>query len=296
MKCFTNPIIPTETTGRTSDPYVLHLGEWYYQCYSTAEGVFVAKTKELADLDFAEKVNVFPKANGQDYSNWYAPELHFIDGVFYIYGAPEVRGTHVMCVLQNKSADPMSAFSFLGEVEGLGSRWNIDGTVAEFGGKNYFLWSSGAKIHLAELIAPNKVNDNSVVLIKLEYDFEKQNGNVCEAPAALQCGDKLHIIYSVNDSRTDNYCMGRITFSGKGDILDINNWEKSKTAVFSKTNDIFGPGHCSFTTVNNNGVEENYMLYHANLESGSGWNGRSVWAQSFGFDSEGYPVFGKPHK
>lgn len=38
------------------------------------------------------------------------------------------------------------------------------------------------------------------------------------------------------------------------------------------------------------------VKYHANLESGSGWYGRSVWIQPFTWDDEDYPVFGKPHK
>ncbi|MBE7012128.1 MAG: hypothetical protein E7415_05595 [Ruminococcaceae bacterium] len=59
---------------------------------------------------------------------------------------------------------------------------------------------------------------------------------------------------------------------------------------------MFGPGHCSFTTVTENCVEEDYIVYHANLESGSGWYGRNVWVQKFSWDDKDMPIFGKPSR
>ena len=81
---------------------------------------------------------------------------------------------------------------------------------------------------------------------------------------------------------------------------ELENYEFQITNLeeefFEKTEDIFGPGHCSFTTVTENGVEEDYILYHANLESGSGWYGRNVWIQKFTWDDNDMPVFGKPER
>ena len=52
MKAFTNPIIPTDKTGKTSDPYILRQGAWYYQCYTAAGGIYIAKTKEFSSVQF----------------------------------------------------------------------------------------------------------------------------------------------------------------------------------------------------------------------------------------------------
>ena len=151
-------------------------------------------------------------------------------------------------------------------------------------------------MHIGELTAPNRVSGPIVILKEPEFEFELRENRICEGPACLWHEGKLHLIYSVNESNGDEYCLGRITFNGTGDILDLRNWETCETAVFEKTESVFGPGHCSFTTVQNNGVWEDYILYHANLESGSGWHGRSVWAQKVAWDENGYPVFGTPHR
>ena len=72
--------------------------------------------------------------------------------------------------------------------------------------------------------------------------------HINEGPVALVKGKTVHIIYSASGSWSDYYCLGKLTFSGEGDILDKNNWKKSDAPVFSKTDKTFGPGHCSFTT------------------------------------------------
>jgi hypothetical protein len=36
------------------------------------------------------------------------------------------------------------------------------------------------------------------------------------------------------------------------------------------------------------------MIYHANLVSGTGWQGRSVWIAPVTFDENGNPDLGRP--
>ncbi|MBO7740055.1 MAG: glycosyl hydrolase family 43, partial [Clostridia bacterium] len=55
----------------------------------------------------------------------------------------------------------------------------------------------------------------------------------------------------------------------------------------------FGPGHCSFSTAVDGSI---WMIYHANLVSGTGWGGRSVWIAPVTFAEDGTPIFGKPQK
>ena len=64
-------------------------------------------------------------------------------------------------------------------------------------------------------------------------------------------------------------------------------------AVFEKTEKVFGPGHCSVTAVTEEGREVDLLVYHANLESGSGWNGRHVFLQPFTWDGD-TPILGVP--
>ena len=103
------------------------------------------------------------------------------------------------------------------------------------------------------MINPWSIEDEHTVIAKPKFDFEtKTEVLVNEGPAVLYRNGKIHIVYSANDSKTDEYCLGILTYSG-GEINNPGNWIKHPETIFSKTEAIFGPGHCSFTTVNENG-------------------------------------------
>ena len=200
-----------------------------------------------------------------------------------------------MSVLAYKGETPIGQYEYKGMIRGLENTWCIDATVLQHEGEKFFIWTTCAEMYMARMDSPLSITGDIIALTHPEYEFETKQGVVNEGPAILKRGNKIHIVYSANDSKTDDYCLGLLTYSG-GDVMDITNWEKSKTAVFEKAEDIYGPGHCSFTTVSEDDSETDYIVYHANLESGSGWHGRSVWIQKFGWDNADSPVFGVPHR
>jgi GH43 family beta-xylosidase len=60
---------------------------------------------------------------------------------------------------------------------------------------------------------------------------------------------KIYLTYSA--SATDhNYCLGLLTADANADLLDADSWTKSKESVLqsSPDNNVYGPGHNSFTT------------------------------------------------
>jgi len=294
MREYTNPIIPNKN-GNTADPYIIRHDGYYYHCYNRDDGVYISKSRELCDIAKGEEKRVY----SGEYSQWFAPELHFLDGAWYIYVAPLVDGKelHSMVVLENKSKDPMGDYENLGVMKGLEGVWSIDGTVLEHEGRRWCIWTKCTEMFMTEMASPNSLVGEHIPFCKPEYPYELKTPDcpVNEGPAVLKRGNKIHVVFSANDSKTDEYCLGIMTYSG-GDITNMENWKKTKCAVFEKTEDIFGPGHCSFTTVTEQGTEIDYIVYHANEESGSGWYGRSVWIQPFHWDENDFPVFGKPHR
>ena len=284
-------IITNSQKGNTSDPYVIRDGENYYHCYANTEGIFVARSEVLTDIGKGECVKVYDSGTGLP--DWYAPELHNINGKWYIYASPDYgNGEHFMSVLE---ADlPMGNYRNLGIVKGMENKWSIDGTVLKYMDEWYFVWTCCVEMYIQKMNAPWSVTGEPVLLSKAEYPFELKCHTINEGPAVLYRNGKILIVYSANDSRCDDYCLGLLVFDGQGDILDKNNWTKLPYAVFEKTEKILGPGHCSFTTVTEKGRETDYIVYHANTEPGSGWGGRHVFAQPFSWDTMGLPVFGKP--
>lgn len=297
MRTFTNPIIENSEKFNTSDPYVLLHKGMYYHCYANKTGVYVAKSKTIEGIGNAEPKRVYAYSQDRvaDF-DWYAPELHYINNVWYIYGSPNMGNQcHTMAVLENKSQDPMQPFQNKGVVRGLKNKWTLDGTVLLYEGKYYLIWSNGMELVISLLVAPWEIADKGHIIGCLEYDFEKQNGEVMEGPAILKHDGQIFLVYSVNDSSTDDYALGIMTLKGT-DPTRKESWQKHPQPVFLKTEGIFGPGHCCFTKVKEKTEWKDYIVYHANLQSGTGWNGRSVWAQEISYDEKGFPIFGKPQR
>ena len=290
-----NPVAPTG-----GDPWVIRHGDKYYYCYASYVwffgGVGVAEIPSLDKISTEGGSQVYTAPTEGDTSHsfeYWAPELHYLNGEWYIYVAADdgQNENHRMYVLKGTSQDPTDP----------SNKWAIDGTVMELNGELYFLWSGweGDKdgkqnLYIAHMSDPCTIDSERVCLSVPEYPWEKVGEpHVNEGPAILQHDGKTFIVYSASGSWTDDYCLGMLTLTGE-DPLNPEHWEKSKKAVFQKRRGVaYGPGHNSFTTAIDGSV---WMIYHANLESGTGWSGRSVWISPVTFDENGMPDFGKPEK
>lgn len=293
---FSNPI-----AEKGNDPFVtFHEGSYYY-CYSD-RGIKVARFDNLPELGTAEGVTVWQPPEGTSYSKeLWAPELHYIDGAWYIYVAADDgdNQNHRMYVLKGSAEDPTAPFAFVGKVAAPEDRWAIDGTVMEHKDKLYFVWSGWEDtanlwqdLYIAPMSDPCTISGDRVRISTPEYGWEKVgNPMVNEGPAALAHGGVTHIVYSASGSWTDDYCLGLLTLTGD-DPLDPRAWEKSPAPLLSKSDGVFGPGHCSFT-VSPDG-KETWVVYHANTAAGTGWNGRKVFAQPVKWDKQHRPVLGEP--
>ncbi len=88
---------------------------------------------------------------------------------------------------------------------------------------------------------------------------------VAEGPQILRKNGKIHVVYSAGASWTNDYTLGLLTFRS-GDIMSREAWVK-RGQGFAKTDEVFGPGHCSFTTSPDG--KEDWIVYHAAKHRGS---------------------------
>lgn len=285
-----------------SDPWVILKDGVYYYCYSAEGGVCVARSENLGEIGHIGGVKVWSPDKPEYSSDIWAPELHYINGKWYIYVAADDgdNANHRMLCLEGTADDPTKPFVTKSVMRPQTDRWAIDGSVMEYGGKLYFIWSGwegteniDQRIYVARLENPWTISGDRVELSKPEYGWERKGGNpkINEGPTALELNGTQHIVYSASGSWCDDYCLGLLTLTGS-DPMDPQSWEKSRKPVFKKTDKIFGPGHASFTTSKDG--KRRYIVYHANEEKGSGWGGRALWAQEFTVDENNFPVFGKP--
>lgn len=129
-KTFTNPI------AGIPDPWIVQYQGAYYVCKAQGNGINVSMSNKLTVINSTKSIWVAPKDNGTskpwNTSHVWAPELHFIDGRWYVYyaaGRPhEESGSYKMQrtgVLRSKTIDPM------GEYEDMGMIYTGDEYVAE---------------------------------------------------------------------------------------------------------------------------------------------------------------------
>ena len=226
----------------------------------------------------------------------WAPEIWFLDGKWYIYTAAENgddNATHRMFVLEGGSdpSNPLNGtWTLKAKIFDGTDQWAIDGTILEYNGNRYFVWSGweGAtdgqqNLYIAPMSNPWTISGPRVLLSQPDYAWEEQGLPINEGPEALYKNGTIHIIYAASGSWTTNYCLGQITFTG-GDILSKSSWVKKGTPVFSGSE---GPGHCSFTQ-SPDGTED-WLVYCALRFP----DGHTVRAQKFTWNGTD-PVFGTP--
>ena len=312
-KTFTNPLLPSG-----ADPFSIYKDGYYYYTNSTQNNLVIWKTKNLADLATAERKTVWTPPTGTNYSKeLWAPEIHFINGKWYMYFAADdgKNDNHRMYVIENGSSDPLQGnWTFKGHVKTPEDKWAIDGDIFENNGQSYMIWSGweGDKngqqnIYIAKMDNPWTISGKRTKISGSDYKWEKhgdlhdQNNpphvNVNEGPQFLKNKDKLFIIYSASGCWTDFYALGMLQTSASADLMDAASWKKSAEPVFKQSpeNKVFAPGHNSFFKSPDG--KEDWILYHANDESGQGCGRfRSPRAQKFAWNKDGTPNFGTPVK
>jgi GH43 family beta-xylosidase len=242
-----------------------------------------------------------PPRNTSYSKELWAPELHFVQGTWYIYVAADdgQNKNHRMIVLEGTSDSPQDPFTFKGQMVTSANRWAIDGTPLQMpDGRLYFLWSGwegsenvAQHLYIAPMSNPWTLSGDRVRISSPQRHWEL-NGKplINEGPQVLWHEDTCFVIYSASGSWSDDYCLGQLTWTGS-DPLDPASWIKKPTAVFSRTEDVFGPGHASFVKSCDN--TEDWIVYHSAKRKGAGWN-RRINMQRFTWHADGSPNFGRP--
>ncbi|WP_343692418.1 glycoside hydrolase family 43 protein [Chitinophaga sp.] len=307
---FRNPLLSSGP-----DPWVTYKDGYYYYMHTVGNHLELWKTPDMARLSDAPHKNVWtPPATGPFSKEIWAPEIHFLQGKWYIYFCADDGDNqhHRIYVLENSSPDPMKGnWEMKGKVADPADKWAIDASVFEHKQKLYMIWSGweGDKngeqdIYIAEMNDPLTIKGSRVRLSRPVLEWETHGDlndpnlphvNVNEGPEILKHGNRIFLFYSASACWTDFYALGMLVADANSDLLDTASWRKSPRPVFlqSPETGVYAPGHNSFFTTPNG--RQDWILYHANDNPGDGCgNKRSPRMQPFTWDKEGMPVLGKP--
>ncbi|HEV2211417.1 MAG TPA: glycoside hydrolase family 43 protein [Verrucomicrobiae bacterium] len=284
----------------SADPWmILHGGFYYYTEVRDKRRIYIRRSRDIGGIGLDPGVCVWtaPLSGGNSDNVW-APELHLIDGKWFIYYAADNgrNENHRMWVLESEGADPCGKYRCRGRLETGG--WAIDGTVMTLDdGRRYFIWSGWPgrrngqqNLYIAGMRDPMTIAGPRVLLTTPDRAWERVAMPICEGPQVLRRNGDLFIVYSASGSWTPDYCLGMLHNRSK-DVLNPGSWTKHGP-VFRKTEQVWGVGHCSF--VKSLCQTEDWIVYHAKSSLTPGWDDRDVHAKRFIWNSDGFPEFGLP--
>ncbi|MFI7540405.1 family 43 glycosylhydrolase [Actinoplanes sp. NPDC049599] len=268
-----NPLIE-----QRADPFITprHRGRYYFTgSVPEYDRVIVRGATTIDGLATATESVVWRRpATGKMGGHIWAPELHRIDGRWYIYFAAgdsddvfRIR----MYVLESALADPTdpAGWTLKGQIATEWESFSLDATTFAHRGRRYLVWAQSepeiavnTSLYIAEMSSPWALRTKPTRIATPTKSWEIQGFRVNEGPAVLIRNGRVFLTFSA--SATDaRYCMGLLTADARADLLEHASWTKSPDPVFVTNVETkqYGPGHNSFTVAEDGRTD--VMVYHA---------------------------------
>ncbi|MDD2304188.1 MAG: glycoside hydrolase family 43 protein [Prolixibacteraceae bacterium] len=302
---FTNPV------WDGADPWMVKHNSDYIYCWSANNSINISRSAKMTKRSEVKKIWQAP-ATGWNRSCVWAPEIHFIQGRWYVYYAAGESGPPFIYqrtgVLRSATDDVFSDYEDMGVLytgdnpdDPSSNVWAIDMTTLEHKGKLYCIWSGWVKqettdatqqhLYISEMENPYTMKGQRVKLSSPVESWESGGPlNLNEGPEILKNGEKVFVIYSCRESWLVEYRQGMLQLiNPDGNLLDPANWKKSGP-VFQGNSQVYGVGHCSFVKSPDN--SEDWIIYHSKKSTTPGWE-RDVRMQPFTWNADGTPNFGE---
>ena len=297
----TNPLLPSGP-----DPYILTEGGWFYFMATRGDRLSIRRTHDLAKLAEAEEVTVWhPPSDGGNAVSIWAPELHRVDGKWFIYYTAAARGHdddahRGVFVLENDAADPLTG-AWIDRGRIATRMTGIDGTVFAAQGRRWFVYSAydgiDSVLAIAPMATPWTLAGPETVIARPDRAWEREGGRqILEGPTFLRGprGD-LFLAYSGSACWSDDYAIGMLRAKPNADLGAPSSWTKMPQPALAKApaNNIYAPGHNSFFTTRDG--RDTWIVYHANDGAAQGCTAkRSPRVQPMRWSRDGQPIFPVP--
>lgn len=282
----------------TPDPWIIAANNLFYFTFTCGDRVELWSSNHLEDFRQAQKSTIWQPPKDTPWSvNVWAPEIHLINGTWYVYFCAEQPGkgnaSHRTLILRSSNADPMDprAWAFLGPMKGIPDHWNIDATVFSPRPNELYVCYSGwplgdhsdtqQDLFLMRLASPEEAIPETLTciaraMLPWERPEEGRRG-VNEGPSWLSVPGFQGIVYSANGSWCCDYQLGIVALIG-GDPCREDSWQKRHTPLLKcdkSKGGPFGPGHASFVHSPYNDGKV-FCIYHGTEREDEGWANRKA--------------------
>ncbi len=298
-----------------ADPYVYRHtdGAYYFTASVPAyDRIVLRRSDSLLGLAKAPEKTVWRKhESGEMSRHIWAPELHYLDGKWYLYfaaGEQDDMWKIRPFVLECTGQDPLEdAWVEKGKMQRSDDdiysfeAFSLDATILENNGERYFIWAEKVSVgiqisnlYIARMESPTKLATAQVLLTTPDYDWERRDIWVNEGPAVIRKNGRIFLTYSAS-ATGECYCMGMLSIGEDEDLLDPRAWKKERYPVLSSSREagLYGPGHNSFTKLPDG---TDVCVYHARpyaeIQGDPLYDpNRHAMLMKVEWDKKGYPVF-----
>ena len=275
-----------------ADPQITKGSDGYY--YFTAsypmyggqdkEGydrVVLRRSETIEGLKDAEEKVIWDESESDSAFRFiWAPELHEINGKWYVYFAASGQANNVWdinChVIACDGTDPYNdSWSDKGKFQSADgdnfsfTGFSLDMTYFECNGVSYVSWAQKdglSNVYLATVDKnePWKTTSKAMLLTKPDYYWEKVSIPVNEGPAVMIHDGKVFLAFSASATGPE-YCIGLMYADETADLLNIDSWTKCSSPLLTSEDLIgeYGPGHNSFVQDENG---DWIFVYHSRSE------------------------------
>ena len=297
---FTNPVM----AGDFPDPSVVRVGADYWATATSSEWAPEFPLLHSRDLVNWEIVGaVFQKRPTWSKGNYWAPEISYEDGRFYIYYVARNKEKKAgqkdepLCVAVATARAATGPYTDHGPLV-CQDVWSIDGfRVRDERGRPYLLWKEdGNSVSAptpiwAQQLSPDgtRLVGERRELIRNDQPWEKHAtlpyGDLVEGPAIVRRGGWFYMFYSGNFccARECNYAVG----VARSRRL-LGPWEKNPANPILAGNDTWRcPGHGTLVTDSRG---RDYMMYHAYQTKDFVYVGRQALLDEVVWGRDGWPT------
>lgn len=268
---YSNPVMP----GDFPDPSVIRVGEDYWATATASEWGPIFPILHSRDLvNWELKGHIFNEKPKWSSKNYWAPELEYYKGKYYVYYVGRSISDNRLHVAVATAENPLGPWtdhgSLIGQPEG-----SIDGIIeTDEHGQRYMLWKNdGNSRNEPTFIFAQKISEDGLKLVgemkQLIRNDQPWEGNLIEGPDMVKHGEYFYLFYAGAGCCGKNCSYGTGVARSKSLLGPYEKHDKNPILTHSETWRC--PGHGTFVSTPDG---RDFFLYHAYAVKGFQFIGR----------------------
>lgn len=260
VNTYRNPVIP----GDIPDPTVIRVGKMYYAAGTTSDFAPNYPLYESTDLvNWKQIGSVFNELPSWASDSFWAPELFYNNGTFYVYYTAKRKGDRVSCIGVATTKDIHKGFTDRGIIIEWGNE-AIDGFVFKDDNKKlYICWKAYGLTEGRPIeILASELSADGLSLVGEHFSLTRYDkgwkGEGDEGQCLVKHAGYYYLFYSVGGC-CDNRCSYRVMVSRSKTLK--TGWEQYSGNPILQGNEVWKcPGHGTLVTTPD---KRYFYMYHS---------------------------------